>query len=186
MSNRFALSLLLLPMLASAADSDQHRQHEQLCPTVLASNSHGQSVAVWQHRFEDGTFDLVMTSDSATPRDAVRTDGTQVLLTRLSFKGSKEPVCHFPAFTIKPGGAWGWHAAWSSSHKGGVYYARVDGQMWVSSPPKKINNLVADLLELSESDGLLILRYASKQNSGASLSVVTSGDEGRNWDIPPI
>jgi len=180
MSNRFALSLLLLPMLASAADSDQYRQHEHLCPTVLASNSQGQTVAVWQHRFEDGTFDLVMASDLQVA------DGKQASLTRLSFKGSKEQVCHFPAFIIKQGGEWGWHVAWSSSHKGGVYYARVDGQVWVSSPPKKINNLVADLLELSEADGLLILRYASKQNSGSSLSVVTSSDEGQSWDIPSI
>jgi len=173
MRKLMALTLWVFPLLGWASGAEQDSQNEHLCRVVQASNSQGQIVKVWQHRFEDGTFDLVMS-------------GEQAPLTRLSFKGSKDYACHFPAFIIKQGGDWGWHVTWSSSHKAGVYYARVDGQMWVSSPPKKISSLGADLLEFSETDGLLVLRYADKQISGSSLSVASSNDEGRSWDIPPI
>jgi len=170
-----AFVLCLLPLSSPAVEPNQYGQYDGLCPALHAHDSLGQAVVVSQYRFENGTFDLGMS------RNQLTTNGEPSPVIRLSLKGSKEPKCHFPSFTVKQGGDWGWHVAWSSSHHIGVYYARVDGQMWVSSPPKKMNTLITDRLELSVTKDLLVLRSGNQQGTGQREQVVTSNDEGRNW-----
>jgi len=140
-----------------------------LCP-IKEFQSKQVMVKVWQQQFEDGVFDLVMAP--------VINEGF-VPVIRLSFGGSKEAKCHFPELSVLKGGEWGWHVAWASSAKQGVYYARVDGEAWVSSLPKKITPQLAEQVLLSEESGQLILSYQLLNQS--KLQVLISDDEGRNF-----
>ena len=193
MHNYLILILAFTPMLAMAADIRQLSPPDALCKPAIQHQPAG-VVVVWQHRFDDGTFDL------AIARFVAGEVGQPRHITRLSFKGSKEPVCHFPALAVMPGGGWGWHVAWSSSSRPGVYYARVDGEAWVSSLPKKLGGTVSNFVEFGRKDGLLALKYLnpsdvemhdrSKQAfpvgaSASASSTLVSSDEGRNWDISP-
>ena len=193
MHNYLILILAFNPMLAMAADAGQLPPRDALCKPAVQHQAGG-DVVVWQHRFDDGTFDLAIASYLTSGPSGPRT------ITRLSFKGSKEPVCHFPAVTVMPGGDWGWHVAWSSSSRPGVYYARVDGEAWVSSLPKKLGDSVPSFVELGQKDGLVTLKYLNSSDvdmhdrskpafpvgAGASASsTLVSSDEGRSWDISP-
>lgn len=140
-----------------------------LCP-IKEFQSKQVMVKVWQQQFEDGVFDLVMAP--------LINDGSPPVV-RLSFTGSKEAKCHFPELAVLKGGEWGWHVAWASSAKQGVYYARVDGEAWVSSLPKKITPQLAEQVLLSEESGQLILSYQLLNQS--KLQVLISDDEGRNF-----
>jgi hypothetical protein len=140
-----------------------------LCPIKEFQSKQG-AVRVWQQQFKDGVFDLVMSP-------LVNAGFTPVI--RLSFAGSKEAKCHFPELSVLKGGEWGWHVAWASSAKQGVYYARVDGEAWVSSLPKKITPQLAEQVLLSEESGQLILSYQLLNQS--KLQVLISDDEGRNF-----
>ena len=150
-------------------------EQDKLC--VVIRPQPGQ-VMVWQHRFEDGSFDLAVAQWRHDHVDKI---------TRLSFKGSKQSTCHFPAIAIIKGGDWGWHIAWSSnsSTKAGVYYARLDGDAWVSSLPKKISVQTADTVELNEQAGILVLRYTASHMHDANVVMVRSDDEGRSWEVAP-
>ena len=190
MRNYLILILAFTPMLAMAADAGQLPPPDALCKPAVQHQAAG-DVVVWQHRFDDGTYDL------AIARFVTIEAGQPDHITRLSFKGSKERVCHFPAVAVMPGGDWGWHVAWSSSSRPGVYYARIDGEAWVSSLPKKLVDSVPRFVELGQKDGLVTLKYLSNDldthdggkpafpaGAGASASsTLVSSDEGRNWDI---
>jgi len=191
---KYLIFILTAPsMLAMAADTGQALPQDALCKPSVQHQAGG-DVVVWQHRFDDGTFDL------AIARLVGSEPGQPGHITRLSFKGSKESVCHFPALAVMPGGDWGWHVAWSSSSRPGIYYARVDGEAWVSSLPKKLGDSVSNFVELGQKDGLLTLKYLNPNdvdlhdrsklkfpataNASASSTLISS-DEGRSWDISP-
>ena len=193
MHNYLILILAFTPMLAMAADAGQLPPPDTLCKPAVEHQAGG-DVVVWQHRFDDGTFDLAIAKFVAGEA------GQPGHITRLSFKGSKERVCHFPALDVMPGGDWGWHVAWSSSSRPGVYYARVDGEAWVSSLPKKLGGSVSNFVEFGRKDGLLALKYLNPTDldmhdrskpalpvgAGASASsTLVSSDEGRSWDLSP-
>jgi len=170
---RFIYILVFLYVLLANASlqAEAFSEQDRLCG-VLYTEEFGQKVAIWQQQFEDGVFDLVMAP--------VINDGSPPVI-RLSFAGSKEAKCHFPAVSVLKGGDWGWHVAWASTAKQAVYYVRVDGEAWVSSLPKKITPQLAEQVLLSEKSGQLILSYQLLNQS--KLEVLISDDEGRNFIV---
>ena len=162
----FTLLLILQPWSSIA----ENLPMSSLCPVQTFQHPQAGKVLVWQHRF-DGVFDLAMAPETSS--------GLKPII-RLSFGGSAEPLCHFPATTIHKGGNWGWHVAWSSKVKPGLMVVRVDGDAWVSSVPKKLVSQPVDAIEFSEKDGLLTINYHLFSDS-LKHSIISS-DEGRNWD----
>lgn len=160
-------SVSLLPVNVFAQESSAN----SLCPIREFQSKLG-AVTVWQKQFEDGVFDLVMAP--------VRKDESPPVI-RLSFGGSKENRCHFPEVSVLKGGDWGWHVAWVSTAKQALYYARVDGEAWVSSLPKKVAAQLAEGVLLSEASDKLSLSYHLLNQ--ATLQVLISEDEGRNFTI---
>jgi hypothetical protein len=143
-----------------------------LCAIQLIENPQVGRVIVWQHNF-DGVFDLAMAPEIKSGFAPI---------TRLSFGGSKEPMCHFPAVAVYKGGDWGWHVAWGSSAKKSLTVVRVDGEAWISSLPKKLASQAADAIVFSEKDGLLVLNYHLSSDEASLTHTMISNDEGRNWD----
>lgn len=163
-----ALSLLLLSSIAIAETAPV----DSLCPVKTFQHPQAGKVVIWQHHF-GGAFDLAM---------APETPSGLAPMIRLSFGGSSEAKCHFPAIAVHKGGNWGWHVAWGSNAKSSLMVVRVDGEAWVSSLPKKLASQTADSIALSEKDGLLTLDYHLLSDSTSLKHTMISSDEGRNWD----
>lgn len=145
--------------------------HAQDCPAALRAEARDASGVVyefWPVRLANEVQDLVMASPSAP--DQIR---------RVTYGGSREAGCHFQALAMARGGDWGWHLAWSNAR--GVFYARMDGAAWVSSPPKRFSRNSARQIEFSL-DGPLQLRW--QEEGAAETRSVSSEDEGRNWSEP--
>lgn len=158
----------LLPCLSIAENLPMN----SLCPVQTIDHPHAGKVVIWQHHF-DGVFDLAMAPETAS--------GLAPII-RLSFGGSSEAKCHFPAIAVHKGGNWGWHVAWGSNAKSSLMVVRVDGAAWVSSLPKKLASQIADAIVLSEKDGLLKLDYHLLSDSTSLKHTMISSDEGRNWN----
>ena len=156
-----------LPLSTIAQDLSAN----SFCPVKEFQSKQG-AVKVWQQQFEDGVFDLVMAP--------VINDGSPPVV-RLSFAGSKEAKCHFPEVSVLKGGDWGWHVAWVSAPKQAVYYVRVDGEAWVSVPPKKMVHNLAEQISLTASLQKLILSYRLINES--KIKQLVSEDEGHQFSF---
>ena len=144
-----------------------------LCEPVFAKPTDNTQVTLTQQVFDGGLQELaIIYQDSNAKRKT----------TRLSFAGSKEAGCHFPSFNLIKGGDWGWHVVWASSANQGIFYARVDGEAWVSSLPKKLSRAVAEQVTLKEMQGTLIITAKYSANLNLPDENFVSEDEGRNWE----
>lgn len=144
-----------------------------ICESLHFSQSDSTKVTLMQKVF-DGEFQelaIVFQEEKA-----------QEKITRLSFAGSKQAGCHFPAIAVLKGGDWGWHVVWASSGNQGVFYARVDGEAWVSSLPKKLSPDVAELVTLKVVQGKLTITAKYPANLNLAEQQFVSEDEGRSWD----
>ena len=169
MKQKVFLSLLLsISCLANA---------EALCGAVFAKPTDNAEVTLTQQVFDGGLQELAIIYQLANAKQKT---------TRLSFAGSKEAGCHFPSFALLKGGDWRWHVVWTSSANQGVFYARVDGEAWVSSLPKKLSQAVAEQVTLKEMQGKLIITAKYRANLNLPDENFISADEGRNWDLAPI
>jgi hypothetical protein len=166
----FILMLLISLSLKEALAEDVLAK--SLCKPLEASDATARKVIIWQQSF-DGVFDLAM---------APATQSGLHPVIRLSFGGSKEATCHFPAIAVLKGGDWGWHVAWGSEAKHSLMVARVDGDAWVSSLPKKLADQNPDRVEFSEKDGVLRLTYQLSSDETSIRHRMISNDEGHNWD----
>ena len=149
-------------------------QSASACNETQSDNG---QVILRQHIFDGGLQELAIIHQEANAKQKT---------TRLSFAGGKEAGCHFPSFALLKGGHWGWHVVWTSSANRGVFYARVDGEAWVSSLPKKMSRAVAEQVTVKEMQGKLIITAKYPANLNLPDENFISDDEGRNWDLAPI
>ena len=119
--------------------------------------------------FEDGLRDLVIANTSNEIR-------------RVTFNNNQS--CVYQALAIAEGinekERWGWHLAWAD--KQNIYYARMDGEAWVSSVPKKIAAQNVSKLRFSQTKNLLTLNWQAADGAYS----MQSNDEGRSWNVAPI
>lgn len=159
------LLFLILFLISSSVFADAE------CLSVTAGSSDHTRIVVEQRVF-DGVRELAIVGQDARVKSKIN---------RLSFSGSKEAGCHFPVIAILNGGDWGWHVAWTSSANQGVFYARVDGEAWVSSLPKRLARDVAEQVTFTEINSklLIIIKYPESLNLPEHR--FASDDEGRSW-----
>lgn len=107
-----------------------------------------------------------------------------IVVNRATFGGWKIDACphHGPAIT--KGGDWGFHMAWfDGGEKAGLFYGRIDGDAWVSSPAKRFGNLNfqpshPSLLSINEK---VYLAWKEINEFGNYIVLSVSEDGGKNW-----
>jgi hypothetical protein len=163
---RFILAFMAgLFMISVYADDDMN------CLVVQAPDGQGHAMYFWQYTFADGSHDLAM---------AKSLDSASADIKRVTFGGSKEQGCHYQMLAIAKGSSWGWHLAWFDRQKQVLYYARMDGAAWVSSPPKRLAiQAVTDVRMQIEQQQVSVTWRAN----GKSYQI-NSDDEGRTWGYP--
>lgn len=143
------------------------------CEPTFLMQSDTTKVTILQKAFDGGLQELAIIHQAA---------GSNEKITRLSFAGSKQAGCHFPTIAVLKGGDWGWHVVWASSANQGVFYARVDGEAWVSSLPKRLGRDVAELVTFKAVQGKLTITAKYPANLNLAEQQFVSEDEGRNWN----
>jgi len=141
------------------------------CPRAEARGANGSYIVFQQHRFADGSSDLVL----------IPQNGSDMEVKRVTFGGGKTEGCLHRSVAIAPGGGdeqWGWHLAWAGEE--GARYARMDGQAWVSSPPKRLSKAGASDISFQANGSELVLHWHDQHGAHQ----VVSHNDGRTWDQP--
>jgi len=166
----FVLAGLAIGMAAGAGNL--HAQEDSACPYAEVVLPDG-SLRLAEYTFDNGKRDLALLryrQGDALPR----------ILARVSHKSRETSGCAYRQLALAKGGSWGWHMLWSMADGTGLYYARMDGDAWVSSPPKKLVTTPVDEFEWQIDSERLSVRSRAEATEGWQLR--TSEDEGRSWD----
>lgn len=147
----------------------------ECCRIAMTTDATGNAVAMWRHLFDGGARDHAIAKFSDAPVTEVK---------RASFGGWKIDACPHHGPAIARGDDWGWHMAWfDGGEKAGMFYARMDGEAWVSSPAKRFGNVdqQAGHPALMSQGEQVWLVWKELTDSASIIRMATSGDGGRNW-----
>lgn len=97
-------------------------------------------------------------------------------------RGQAEPACYFKPLTFAQGGDWGWHMLWLEA-SGGLFYARMDGEAWVSSNPKSLSKFAPINPQFKLENQTITITWQQVENGLAANMQALSSDEGRSWDV---
>lgn len=164
----------LLALMASPVQADEGRDRE--CPRAEAKGADGIQIEFRQYQFPDSTSDLILSLQAE--------DGTMEVK-RVTYGGGQTDACLYQSVAIVPGGGsqqWGWHLAWAGAN--GLRYARMDGNAWVSSPPKRLSKMKSSDVRLQVNGNELLIWWHEEHGGRTEIYQSVSHDEGRNWEAP--
>lgn len=166
------VGLLFWPFAMAHAEDSRDRE----CPRAEAKGADGTQIEFRQYQFPDGTADLILSHE---------TEDGDMDIKRVTYGGSKTDSCHYQSVAIVPGGGnqqWGWHLAWAGPN--GLRYARMDGNAWVSSPPKRLSMVSCSDVRLQVNGNELLIWWHEQHGGKTEVYQSISHDEGRNWEPP--
>ncbi len=99
-------------------------------------------------------------------------------------RGQVQPACYFKPLAFEQGGDWGWHMLWAEPV--GLYYARMDGEAWVSSNPKSLTKFTAINPQFKRQQNTITVTWQQLENGVTVNMQAISSDEGRSWDLTLI
>ncbi|HYN54761.1 MAG TPA: exo-alpha-sialidase [Methylotenera sp.] len=163
----------------------------ECCRIVTTNKPDGTVVALWRHVFEGSERDHMIAEIPKT--------NDKPSLHRATFGHWKIDGCPHQGAAIASGGEganwWGYHMAYFDGNdaKPGLYYSRMDGAAWASSPAKKFGNNAnqaghPSILSLSDKTGSERLWLAWRENEAKNYKIVSmySEDGGRSWSAAKI
>ena len=158
----------------------------ECCQMVTTNKPDGTVVAMWRHVFESGERDFVIAE--------IPQDNAKPQLHRATFGHWKIDGCSHHGAALATGGEganwWGYHMAYfdGNDKSPGLYYSRMDGVAWASSPAKKFGNNANQagrpaILSISNKTGdehvWLVWREIEAKNT--KIIGLFSEDGGRSW-----
>ena len=153
----------------------------ECCRIAMIANEKGDAVMMWRHLFDGGV------RDHAIAKIGVNEKSPKIH--RASFGQWKINACphHGPAFA--KGGDWGYHMAWfDGGDKAGLFYARMDGEAWVSSPAKRFgdaNSQAGHPALISDGEQVWLV-WKEMTDTASLVKLVKSSDGGRAWEVPVV
>ncbi len=181
---------------ARSADQGQHFTPKlnlaenccEFCSIAMRNKPDGTVVAMWQHLFENGEHGHVIAEipTQASEKPAIH---------RINFERKKVNTCSHQGVGLATGGEgkdwWGYHMAWfdgdddHAEKSASLFYARMDGQAWVSSPAKRFGNHQRQaahpaLLSVGE-QVWLAWRETETETENSLVQAMYSEDGGKNW-----
>ena len=154
----------------------------ECCRIVTANKPDGTVAAMWRHVFEGSERDHMIAEVPAKANQIP-------VMKRATFGHWKIDGCPHQGAAIATGGEgkdwWGYHMAYFDGNdaKPGLYYSRMDGVAWASSPPKKFGNNKNQaghpaILSMGEKVWLVWRETEAKNNT---IIGMFSDDGGRSW-----
>jgi len=169
---------------AVSRDDGKHFQPEQkmadnsceCCRIAMTSKSDGTVAVLWRHVFEGNERDHAMAEISPLGKP---------VLVRASYGHWKIEGCPHHGAALAVGEGFGYHLAYfdGAGDKPGLRVARMDGQAWVTSPPRRFGDAKRNaghpaLLSVGEQ---VWLAWQEHDNSGIYIVGMASTDGGRTW-----
>jgi len=162
----------------------------ECCRIALTNKPDGTVTAMWRHVFEGSERDHMMAEIPANNQQAIPK--------RATFGCWKVDGCPHHGASLASGGEgadwWGYHMAWfdggndDAGAKATLYYARMDGEAWVSSPAKKFGNMKkqAGHPAVAAVGDNVWLVWREKDSGKHQIWMMKSSDAGKSWDKPHV
>ena len=151
----------------------------ECCRIAMISDAQGHATLMWRHLFDNGVRDHAIANIG--PEEVTHQ------IHRASFGNWKIDACPHHGPAIARGGDWGYHMAWfDGGNNAGLFYARMDGNAWVSSPAKRFGDVNKQaghpaLVSLGES---VWLAWKERTENASEIKLAKSEDGGRSWIAP--
>lgn len=157
----------------------------ECCRIALTNKPDGTVAALWRHVFEGSERDHMMAE--------IPVAGNKAEPKRATYGKWKVDGCPHHGAALASGGEgerwWGYHMAWfdggndESGKQSSLFYARMDGVAWVSSPAKKFGNMQkqAGHPALVASGEQVWLVWREKDAGKSQIWLMKSDDEGKSW-----
>ncbi len=160
----------------------------ECCRIVTTNKPDGTVVALWRHVFEGSERDHMIAEISAQAPSLQANN--HAVARRATFGHWVIDGCPHHGAAIASGGEgkdwWGYHIAYfdGNDKRPGLYYSRMDGIAWASSPAKKFGDNTKQaghpaILSLGENVWLVWREIKNGQNS---ILGMFSNDGGRSWN----
>lgn len=161
----------------------------ECCRIALTNKPDGTVVAMWRHVFAGSERDH-MIAEIPNMSPAINKAPAPK---RATFGRWKIDGCPHHGAALASGGEgkswWGYHMAWfdggndDAGRDATLFYGRMDGEAWVSSPPQKFGNMARQaghpaLATIGEN---VWLAWREKNAGKSQIWVMHSGDEGKSW-----
>jgi len=155
----------------------------ECCRIALTNKPDGTVVAMWRHVFPGGERDhaIAEIKPNATP-----------IIVRASFGHWKIDGCPHHGAALAYGAGFGYHMAYfdGAGDNPSLKYARMDGDAWVSSPPKKFGNMKNNaghpsILSIGDAVWLVWkeqLGGSTNTSKGTAVYAMKSKDGGKSWE----
>ncbi len=162
----------------------------ECCRIALTARPDGTVTAMWRHVFEGSERDHMIAEIPAV--------GKHKEPKRATFGRWKIDGCPHHGAALVSGGEgaqwWGYHMAWfdggndDAGKDATLFYARMDGEAWVTSPPKKFGNMKkqAGHPALAAFGETVWLVWREKDAGRSQIWGMKSGDEGKSWHAPQM
>jgi hypothetical protein len=151
----------------------------ECCRIAMVSDEQDNAIMLWRQLFDNGVRDHAIAK--------VNADEPSYQVHRASFGNWKINACPHHGPAIAKGGDWGYHMAWfDGGDKAGLFYARMDGQAWVSSPAKRFgnpNHQAGHPALLSDGEQVWLC-WKEITDNGSQIILAKSNDGGRSWESP--
>lgn len=153
----------------------------ECCRIAMTSKADGTVAVLWRHVFEGSERDHAMAEISPNSKP---------VLVRASYGHWKLDGCPHHGAALAVGEGFGYHLAYfdGAGDKPGLRIARMDGQAWVTSPPRRFGEAKRhaghpSLLSVGDK---VWLAWQEHDQQGADILAMTSSDGGRTWSAPSV
>lgn len=153
----------------------------ECCRIAMTSKPDGTVAVLWRHVFEGHERDHAMAEIGQSAAPAI---------VRASYGHWKIDGCPHHGAALAVGEGFGYHLAYfdGAGDKPGLRVARMDGEAWVTSPPRKIGDPKRNaghpaLLSMGEKVWLAWREHDAK---GMDIVAMTSLDGGKTWSSPVV
>jgi hypothetical protein len=142
------------------------------CPVLKANRDTVAGAYIFKQLMFENKQDLVIVTPQAETK-------------RVTFnRGDASISCYFQPIAFAQGGDWGWHMLWAEPL--GLYYARMDGEAWVSSNPKRFTKLMAINPQFKLENQTIAVTWQQVENGVTASLQALSSDEGRSWEVSVV
>lgn len=167
-------------------DQGQHFSREQKLAEwggecghlAITTRADGTVALLWLQAFADGGRDYAMTEIRA---------GQPAALVRVSYGHGHGDDCPWHGAALVEGAGFGYHLAYvDNGRQPGMRVARMDGEAWVSSPPRRVGNpgRQAGYPVLASVGEQVWLAWREHAAGSTEIWAMVSTDGGKSWRMP--
>jgi hypothetical protein len=158
----------------------------ECCRIAMTSKADGTVAVLWRHVFAGSERDHAM---AEIPRPGAG-KAAKPAIVRASYGRWKIDGCPHHGAALALGEGFGYHLAYfdGAGDKPGLRLVRMDGQAWVTTPPRRIGDAKKNaghpaLLSVGDK---VWLAWQERSSEGMDIVTMSSLDGGKTWGLPTV